>query len=262
MDYDYMDEVIDEGAGDGSEEAEEDPLASEEEEEEEENGDGSAADRPVDVRKFFDQEAELSGSGSSDEEEEEEGGDEYEGTEEADAEDVGDADAQRESIAKLFHKQEADADRRTVLLMQERIFEDGDLHLDGKQRRRRFRWRNASATAWIDPTDRSSGEEDEGDNPFPVVRSGDVVVNFKKDMPGGEEGAGTSGTGTDPQQQPQRTVPVPAFGGRADSILSYVIKDRKTCELLSSMKRTSPAYAPFLKKTVKKHRIRTKTLFA
>ena len=233
------------------------PSGSQEEEEDDEDDDG-----PVDVRKFFEQEAELSGDEASSDEEEAEGDNEYEGMEEADNDDVGDESEQRETIAKVFHKQQADEDRRAILMMQNKMFEDGDLHMNGKMRQRKFRWRNVKHGAWIDPNDRSSDEEENEDCFAMPLCSDEVIVNYKKDFPeeyADQEMAG--GKAAEEPREPLKTIPAPAFGGNAGSILSYIVRDKRTCELLSSIKQSSPKYEQFMKKTVKKHKIRSRTIF-
>ena len=255
---DYEDEVIDDGANAGHEDKEnEQELASSDDEHEEDD----AEDGPVDVHKFLDNEAELSGEGSSDEEEGEDD-DKLEDNEEADNDDVGDESEQREGIAKIFHKQQADEDKRQLLLYQEKMFEDGDLHMNGKQRQRKFRWRNTEAT-WIDPHDRSSDEEDgEDGGTVPPLRSDEVIIHLKKDFPAENQDSGdatSAGKAGHTQREPLRTIPMPVFGGNAGSILSYIVRDKKTCDILSSVKQSSPSYAKYMTKTVLKHKIRTKS---
>lgn len=256
---DYEDEVIDDGANAADvDENKENELASSDDEHEEDE----AEDGPIDVRKFIDNEAELSGEGSSDEEEGEED-DLLEENEEADNDDVGDESEQREGIAKFFHKQQADEDKRQLLLFQEKMFEDGDLHMNGKMRQRKFRWRNVQST-WIDPHDRSSDEEDgdDGTNVLPI-RSDEVIIHFKKDFPDENSDAPAArpagASGKSGEREPLKTIPMPAFGGPAGSILSYVVRDKKTCDILSSVTQSSPSYAVYLKRTDKKHKIRTKS---
>ena len=225
------------------------------------DSDGDEEDGLVNPMKFLDNEAELSGDeGSSDEDEDGDDNDEdILGTKEADNEDV-DESEQREKIAKMFHKQQADEDRRDILLYQEKLFEDGDLHMDGKMRQRRFKWRNVQQT-WLDPNINSSDEDDDDDENkmFEMpIRKDEVVINYKKDFP--EDDVKDDTNDSQSGQIQTKTIPKPVFGGPADSIESYLVRDKKTCEMLSK-KKASPAMELFLKKNVKKHKIRTKRLF-
>ena len=40
----------------------------------------------------------------------------------------------------FFSKQILDEEKRNIMLWKERLFEDGDLHEDGRQRQKKFRW--------------------------------------------------------------------------------------------------------------------------
>ncbi|CAB0040471.1 unnamed protein product [Trichogramma brassicae] len=92
------------------------------------------------ARNYVDEEAELSESdwGSADEDENEL--DEME-VNEADAEDIDEAQV-KDQLEKMHMKQVLDEDQREVRLLQELLFEDGDLHSDGKGRERKFKWKN------------------------------------------------------------------------------------------------------------------------
>ncbi|XP_023245505.1 claspin-like isoform X2 [Copidosoma floridanum] len=93
--------------------------------------------------KFLDKEAELSESewGSDDEDERDLDKLEYE---EGDAEDIDEAQVKHQ-LDKLHMKQVLDDDQREVRMLQELLFDDGDLHSEGAGRERKFRWRNVDS---------------------------------------------------------------------------------------------------------------------
>ncbi|XP_072748239.1 uncharacterized protein [Anoplolepis gracilipes] len=92
---------------------------------------------------FLEEEAELSESDwdSADEDEKDLDKLEYE---EADDEhiDEHEMEKQLETIHKTYMRQMLDEDKREVRLLQEILFEDGDLHTNGMGRERKFKWRN------------------------------------------------------------------------------------------------------------------------
>lgn len=92
------------------------------------------------AKKFLENEAELSESewGSADEDEEDL--DKLE-AEEGDAEDI-DEDQVKNQLDKIHMQQMMDKDSRQVKMLQELLFDDGDLHSDGAGRERKFKWKN------------------------------------------------------------------------------------------------------------------------
>ena len=90
--------------------------------------------------KFLEEEAELSESewGSADEDEKDL--DKLE-KEEGDDDDI-DEDQMRNQLGKIHARQMLDDDQRDVRLLQDMLFEDGDLHSDGAGRERKFKWKN------------------------------------------------------------------------------------------------------------------------
>ncbi|KMQ86016.1 claspin-like protein [Lasius niger] len=92
---------------------------------------------------FLEEEAELSESDwdSADEDEKDLDKLEYE---EADDEHIDEQDMknQLEKIHRTYMRQVLDEDKREVRLLQELLFEDGDLHTNGMGRERKFKWRN------------------------------------------------------------------------------------------------------------------------
>ncbi|KAG8037020.1 hypothetical protein G9C98_004342 [Cotesia typhae] len=89
---------------------------------------------------FLEAEAELSESEWGSEDEDEKGLDKFE-IEEGDAEDI-DEDQMKDQLGKIHARQLLDDDQRDVRMLQELLFEDGDLHTDGSGRERRFKWKN------------------------------------------------------------------------------------------------------------------------
>lgn len=89
---------------------------------------------------FLEEEAELSESDWNSADEDEKDLDKYE-YEEADDEHI-DEHKMRNQLKKTYMKQMLDEDKREVRLLQELLFEDGDLHTDGMGRERKFKWRN------------------------------------------------------------------------------------------------------------------------
>lgn len=90
--------------------------------------------------KFLENEAELSESEWESDDEDEKGLDRLE-FEEGDAEDI-DEDKVRNELDKIRMKQVLDEDQRDVRMLQEILFDDGDLHSEGGGRERKFKWKN------------------------------------------------------------------------------------------------------------------------
>lgn len=95
---------------------------------------------------FLEEEAELSESDWESADEDEKDLDKYE-YEEADDEHI-DERKMRNQLEKTYMKQMLDEDKREVKLLQELLFEDGDLHTDGTGRERKFKWRNIGITIY------------------------------------------------------------------------------------------------------------------
>ncbi|CAG5106444.1 Similar to Claspin: Claspin (Drosophila melanogaster) [Cotesia congregata] len=89
---------------------------------------------------FLEAEAELSESEWGSEDEDEKDLDKFE-IEEGDAEDI-DENLMKDQLGKIHARQLLDDDQRDVRMLQELLFEDGDLHTDGSGRERRFKWKN------------------------------------------------------------------------------------------------------------------------
>ena len=89
---------------------------------------------------YLENEAELSESDwdSADEDEHDLDKLEYE---EADAEDI-DENKMKDQLDKIHMKQIMDEDQRDVRMLQELLFDDGDLHSEGAGRERKFKWKN------------------------------------------------------------------------------------------------------------------------
>ena len=159
----------------------------------------------------------------------------------------------------LYSKQQHDEDERQLLLYQERLLEDGQFHMDGKQRKRKFEWRKADNNVWLDNAEDSDDEDDEEEdddeaedekNPELVDVYSQVKINLKE--PGSGEGQTVTSV-LNSNDVPTR--PMTAFSGPAGSILSYVVRDRKTVEFLNS-KRASPQALLLKRNIAKKHKVR------
>lgn len=90
--------------------------------------------------KFLDKEAELSESEWGSDDEDEQGLDKFE-YEEGDAEEI-DEDKVKSQLDRIHMKQVMDEDQRDVKMLQELLFDDGDLHSEGAGRERKFKWKN------------------------------------------------------------------------------------------------------------------------
>lgn len=111
---------------------------------------------------FLEAEAELSESEWGSEDEDEKDLDKLE-LEEGDAEDI-DEDQMRDQLGKMHARQVLDDDQRDVRMLQELLFEDGDLHTDGAGRERRFKWKNIDKLG-DDLLGGPRNDEDDDDNP-------------------------------------------------------------------------------------------------
>ncbi|XP_043286465.1 claspin [Venturia canescens] len=89
---------------------------------------------------FLEAEAELSESEWGSEDEDEKGLDRLE-FEEADEEEI-DENQMRDQLEKIHMRRVHDDDQREVRMLQELLFDDGDLHTDGSGRERKFKWKN------------------------------------------------------------------------------------------------------------------------
>lgn len=92
------------------------------------------------AKKFLENEAELSESDWDSADEDEQGMDKLE-AEEGDAEDI-DEDKMKDELDRIHMKQVMDEDQRDVRMLQELLFDDGDLHSEGAGRERKFKWKN------------------------------------------------------------------------------------------------------------------------
>ncbi|XP_044584460.1 claspin-like [Cotesia glomerata] len=110
---------------------------------------------------FLEAEAELSESEWGSEDEDEKDLDKFE-IEEGDAEDI-DENLMKDQLGKIHARQLLDDDQRDVRMLQELLFEDGDLHTDGSGRERRFKWKNIDKIG-DDFLEGPKNEEDD-DNP-------------------------------------------------------------------------------------------------
>lgn len=126
-----------------------------------------------------------------------------------------------------------DEDKRQILVYQERLFEDGDLHLDGK-REKKFRWRNADNDVWLDHL-HDSDDSDEDDSPQYEDKGVKIIYKIctEPNLATNED----SVTREDFSVMPEvNAIPTSmrAFSGPRNSILSYVVKDRLTHAALSN----------------------------
>ncbi|XP_063216187.1 claspin isoform X1 [Bacillus rossius redtenbacheri] len=106
----------------------------------EENEVVPAAEKARSMAEFFEQEAELSESEWGSADEDERGLDRLE-SEDGDEEQL-DSKAVKEQLDRIHMRRMMDDDNREVRLLQELLFEDGELHSEGSGRQRKFQWKN------------------------------------------------------------------------------------------------------------------------
>ncbi|XP_004614311.2 claspin [Sorex araneus] len=114
--------------------------------------------RQMRLKKFLEDEAEVSGSdvGSEDEYD----GEEINEYEEDVIDEVLPSDEELQSQIKKIHmKTMLDDDKRQLRLYQERYLADGDLHSDGPGRMRKFRWKNIDDASQMDMFHRDSDDD-------------------------------------------------------------------------------------------------------
>lgn len=114
--------------------------------------------RQMRLKKYLEDEAEVSGSdvGSEDEYD----GEDIDEYEEDAIDEVLPSDEELESQIKKIHmKTMLDDDKRRLRLYQERYLADGDLHSDGPGRTRKFRWKHIDDTSQMDLFRRDSDDD-------------------------------------------------------------------------------------------------------
>ncbi|XP_058809152.1 claspin isoform X3 [Phymastichus coffea] len=123
------------------------------------------------AKKFLENEAELSESDWDSADEDERGLDKLE-YEEGDAEDI-DEEKMKNELDRIHMKQVMDEDQRNVRMLQELLFDDGDLHSDGAGRERKFKWKN------IDNIGTSDFEPNNADDPQVIDDEVDAAAEIQ-----------------------------------------------------------------------------------
>ncbi|KAI1287570.1 hypothetical protein HDE_10026 [Halotydeus destructor] len=193
----------------------------------------------VDAKSFFDVEAELSDEDgvevSSDEEDDDK--DDEHLPEEGNAEDLPSEDEQHDLNARVFNKQELDEEKRQILILQEKYVRDEEVA--AQRRQKNFRWNNVENDVWLDHLADSDDEEEEANDTAQFELDQGVVIKFKS------ADAKTTDETQDQVDEPsisKDSFPVlknnfgtmRAFSGPANSILSYVVRDKRTHAMLST----------------------------
>ncbi|XP_021539368.1 claspin isoform X1 [Neomonachus schauinslandi] len=114
--------------------------------------------RQMRLKKYLEDEAEVSGSdvGSEDEYD----GEELDEYEQDEIDEVLPSDEELQNQIKKIHmKTMLDDDKRELRLYQERYLADGDLHSDGPGRMRKFRWKNIDDASQMDLFHRDSDDD-------------------------------------------------------------------------------------------------------
>lgn len=157
-------------------------------------------------------------------------------------------------------KQMRDEDAVDLLRIQEKLLEDGDLHMEGERKRKTFRWRHDDEDdVWIDHFADSSDDENDA-NQF---EDQGVKIIYKEQVVNDESTTETATDGVDGNdavtaaltKRSANAGTMPAFSGPQSSIRSFLVNDRRTFELLSK-KSISPRNA--LKRPIKKLKMTAK----
>jgi len=135
--------------------------------------------------RFFENEAELSGSDEapSDEDDDLREEDDVMMEEEGDQDDMPDEEELIEQIGGIHAKRERDEDARRLKVIQDLIFEDGDLDADGgaQGRAQNFRWKNIDDVGDDDDDAAKGGDDDDDDDDdSPLVQTMEETEAQKK----------------------------------------------------------------------------------